>query len=299
MTLQQSTVCGLMLGAGIRLLAGGWIVPQERLQDQPRFRTGVDMVFVPVLVRQGREFVNDLAPVDFALYDDGALQQITVVSSEAVPLDVTLLVDASSSVRAELPKFRDSVKRLTGLLRTDDRLAVLSFATRLEQIIPLQAPAAMPSFDRIQAAGTTAVHDALAQVMMIGGVADRRRLIVALTDGRDNRSAISPATLLEVARRYDGSIHMVPLGSSFHNDGLRQAAGFTGGDVYETTSPEGLARRFEEIFVSERRSYLLGFIPFCGKGPGWHEIRVAIARQGAQKYTVRARQGYFAGPVKQ
>jgi hypothetical protein len=47
--------------------------------------------------REGRP-VTDLKATDFEILDNGVLQEITEITYERLPIDVTLLLDVSASV---------------------------------------------------------------------------------------------------------------------------------------------------------------------------------------------------------
>src|SRR5262245_5433653 len=67
-------------------------------EAQQLFRSGVDGVVIPVSVRTGNKPVTGLTAADFVLRDNGVVQELQSVAAEKIPIDVTLLLDLSSSV---------------------------------------------------------------------------------------------------------------------------------------------------------------------------------------------------------
>jgi hypothetical protein len=79
------------------------------------FRSRVDAVSVDVSVRWGGKPVGGLTAKDFALLDNGVRQQIEVVDTEAVPLDVSLIIDISGSTATLVGQLTDDMRRIAEL----------------------------------------------------------------------------------------------------------------------------------------------------------------------------------------
>jgi glycerophosphoryl diester phosphodiesterase len=111
------TMIAALVGAGVMLTA-----------QQPLFRTGVEVVELDVSVTRGGKPVLGRTASDFVLTDNGERQEIDSVSLEQLPLDVTLVVDASQSVAGErLASLIGAATRLTAALHREDQLAVDRF----------------------------------------------------------------------------------------------------------------------------------------------------------------------------
>ena len=77
----------LLVGIGVAVAVVGWT---PRQGQRPVFRAETDVVSVVTAVYRGRQPVDGLTASDFALTDNGVLQEIAQVSSEALPVDVSL-----------------------------------------------------------------------------------------------------------------------------------------------------------------------------------------------------------------
>src|SRR5437667_4490365 len=84
-------------------------------QQPPRFRSGIEVVSVNVSVRNGNTPVTGLTAADFHITDSGVPQAITRVDFEAVPVDVTLVLDASGSTAWVVEKFKKDTLEIAGL----------------------------------------------------------------------------------------------------------------------------------------------------------------------------------------
>lgn len=151
-------------------------------------------VLLPVTVRDSSgRLVTDLARKDFRVFEDGREQPLSDLSLRRVPVDVALLVDASSSVAESFEDFRRAADEFAARLETDDRFCLVKFDDRVELLLDwtssrLQLRRAL---GRLSTGVFTRFNDALslsAREQFKRG--ERRRALVVLSDGIDsNRGA--------------------------------------------------------------------------------------------------------------
>ncbi len=117
----------LRLALALALLAASRPVGPAA-QEPPTIRTEVQQIFVPVTVSsQAGEPVIDLTRKDFHLFEDGIEQEIINCAREEVPLNVVFLMDISHSTFMELGAIKKAVRTFVGALRSDDRVAIVTF----------------------------------------------------------------------------------------------------------------------------------------------------------------------------
>lgn len=285
-----------VLGAAPTLPQAAQAPPQA--QD-PVFRASVDGVLVNVSVRQANQPVTGLTADDFELTDNGVPQEIVSMSFETLPIDVTLLLDASSSVQGRrLMRLKNSVVETASILDAEDRLRLIEVQFELHQIFPFQPGGAPPPVDELAAGGGTALLDGLAAAMMRAADPDRRQLIVAYTDGNDTTSILDVAGVREIADNADAVLHIVVPTSGGRNarndvpaaDALEDIARRTGGQLFLVDIDAPITDAFRQAIDEFRRSYVLRYRPTGVEMGGWHEIQVRVT--GGEGYEVRARRGY-------
>jgi VWFA-related protein len=265
----------------------------------PLFRANTDIVPVYVSVRAGNDTIGALASSDFALTDRGVPQTVEVVSSDAVPIDVTLVVDTSFSVTNSLPLFRSEVQTIVGQLQPNEQVRLITFDTEVRQILTMQSPSERPPVQEIQRGNTTSLADALVLALARARRSNRRHLVFVFTDGYDTSSILGYAALPDLASRTDSIVHIAlvkPSGSDMPSPAalaaLSAAASRTGGSLYPPTqNVGGLVAAFQRAIDDFRHSYVLFFTPTGVAGPGWHDISVKVLKPGS--FDVRAREGYF------
>jgi VWFA-related protein len=295
---------------GVRLLVGvvfaGNALVFARPQT-PAFRATADSVRVDVAVLDRGRPVTGLAASDFVLLDNGTPQEIADFSREQLPIDVTIALDISASVRGDvLEQLRRSVQQLRADLRTNDRLKLLTFNMRIKRILDFGAPASATdeALAGIRAFGSTALLDTIAVSLAVPAVAGRRQLVVLFTDGEDSNSVTDQDLLFDVVRRTTPTLDLV-LASARLISGvvttpatptlvartqfLTALARESGGTVESVDAGENLSARFRRLLADFRASYVMHFVPRGVERTGVHTIDVTVKRSGL---SVRARRAY-------
>jgi Ca-activated chloride channel family protein len=158
-------------------------------------------VLLPVTVRDaGGRLVTGLGRADFKVLEDGREQPLSDISLRQVPVDVALLVDASSSVAESFEDFRRAAEEFAGRVAEDDRFCLVKFDDRVELLLDwsksrLQLRRAL---GRLSTGVFTRFNDALllsAREQFQRN--ERRRALVVLSDGIDsNRGAATAEAAL-------------------------------------------------------------------------------------------------------
>ena len=292
--------------------------PSEPAQPQsPVFRSGSALVALNVSVQDATaRYVAGLQPADFAVYEDGVKQDVRFFESNAVPVDLIVLIDASSSMSDKIQMVHEAAAGFLNTLRAGDRGAVVSFANSVNVVQPLTSDRTL--LDRavhgIVAGGATALNNAVyISLKQFGRSAredadPRRQAIVVLSDGEDTSSLVSFDDVLTLARKMGVNIYTVALQSKY---GMQRASE-TGGRRYFSESDyamKTLAREtgaqsffpaasdlkgvYGSIATELANQYSIGYIPANGRPDGrFRRVIVQIVtRPGLRS---RTRPGYTA-----
>ena len=273
------------------------LAPQLRAQ-RPTFRAFTDVVSVDVAVKNGRVPVPGLTAADFELRDNGVVQQIDAVSIEAVPIDVTLVVDLSGSVVPNVKEFKSDVEKFVALLRPTERARIVSFSDEVHEDLPMEPPGNRRQLEW-NGGGATSLNDALLYGLLWPEIPDRRHLIIAFTDGIDTFSTVPNDSIPAVAGRVEAVLHAVLVRSLQTSradlvqesvDALQEAVRRTGGEIHRLSRA---LDDFTQIVEDFRASYVLRYTPKGVERHGWHALAVRVTRPGT--FNVRARAGYTGG----
>jgi Ca-activated chloride channel homolog len=285
-------------------------------QDLPRpplkFEVGIDVINLNVSVREGRNSVGDLRREDFAVYEDGVRQDLTLFVHERLPLSVTLMIDTSSSMSEKLAVAQKAATRFVAVLEPGDRAEVVGFDVRVSTLADFSDDHAAleAAIARTQARGPTALHNALWTALKSlerektpGQL--RRRALVLLSDGEDTASVVADEQVLDLARKSEAGIYAISLRPERSLDRMRRSfsqaaqllttlAQESGGRVYFPSSLSELDDVYGRVAEELRTLYSLGYVSHNRRQDGkWRRIVVRVPqREGLE---VRHRIGYF-GP---
>jgi VWFA-related protein len=175
--------------------------PEQEVSPGDIVSVDTTEVMFPVTVRDSNgRLVEDLTRNDFRVFEDGAMQPLSDLALRQVPVDVALMVDASSSVANNLDDFRRAAQGFAAKLEADDRISLIKFDDRIELLqdwtksrFQLQR-----ALNRIEPGMFTRFNDALllAAKEQFGPVTKSRRAVIVLSDGIDNGQG---TTTLETA----------------------------------------------------------------------------------------------------
>jgi VWFA-related protein len=170
-------------------------------------------VLLPVTVRDGRGMlVSNLTRRDFRIFEDGIQQPLSDLSLRQVPVDIALIVDASSSVAENLEDFRVAAAGFATHLAEDDRVSLIQFDDRvvLLQDWTKSQVQFRRALRRIVPGMFTRFHDAL--LLASRDQAPRafaRHAVIVLTDGIDSGRGSTFKTALRAALQYQTTVYVV------------------------------------------------------------------------------------------
>lgn len=170
-------------------------------------------VLLPVTVRDGNgNLVSGLTRADFHVFEDGVAQTLSDLSLRQVPVDVVLMVDASSSVADNLDDFRRAAEGFAGHLAADDRLSLIQFDDRvlllqdwtrsIAQLHRALRRVAPGMFTRFHDALLLATRDQLPR-------SSARHAIIVLTDGIDSGRGSTFQLALRSALQSQTAIYVI------------------------------------------------------------------------------------------
>jgi VWFA-related protein len=263
-----------------------------------------------------RTEVARLGQKDFAVIEDGKLQEISFFATTDVPFDLVLLLDLSGSTSGKRDLIRKSTKQFIEAARPSDRIAIVTFADDVSVVSPLTVDRAklLSAAKQIDGTGGSHVWDALSFTLdnvFEPSTSPRRRALVFMTDGVDNAlgaweagSKISFADLLESVRKHDALIVPIYLDTEGHDamshriyenarKTLALLADESGGLYYKAKRIEDLKGVYQQVIDDLSQIYSLGYRSTNQQRDGsWRSVNIEI--QGYPDLKTRARPGYYA-----
>jgi VWFA-related protein len=277
--------------------------------DIPTIRVGINEVNVVFTVtdKHGKR-VTDLKQADFRIVDDSKpAVEIRSFRAEAnLPLQVGLLIDASSSVRDRFKFEQESAIEFlnqTVRKRYDEAFVVGFDATpEVTQNFTDDAEKLAHGVRELRPGGGTAMYDAVYyacrdKLLKEGQKGATRRAIILLSDGEDNQSHVSREEAIEMAQRADAIIYTISTNVSGTKGAgdkvLERMADATGGRAFFPFQIRDVTNAFAEIQDELRSQYAVSYKPADFKADG-HFRTIEIVANDRKNFRVRARRGYYA-----
>jgi Ca-activated chloride channel family protein len=278
-----------------------------------KIRVGTNEVNVVFTVtdKHGKR-ITDLKQSDFLFVDDNRpATEIRSFNAETnLPLQVGLLIDASSSVRDRFKFEQESaIEFLNQTVRKRYDLAfVVGFDATPEvtQDFTDDSEKLAHGVRELRPGGGTALYDALYyacrdKLLKEPRNGPTRRAIILLSDGDDNQSHVTREEAIEMAQRADAIIYTISTNVSGTKGAgdkvLERMADATGGRAFFPFQIRDVTNAFGEIQDELRSQYAVSYKPADFKADG-HFRTIEIVANDRKNYRVRARRGYYA-PVVQ
>ncbi len=283
------------------------LVPVAMTAQEATFHVDVKLVniFVNVTDKNGA-IVGGLTKDDFAVFEDNRPQQIAVFERKTdVPLNLTLAIDTSGSVRKDLDEEASAARHFAhDILQPKDQMSVLEFATDVTELTGFTSN--LSQIDRavgqLRSDWATALYDAICLGSQGLGKREGRKALVLVSDGDDTAKSSTYAQALEAALRNEVMIYSlidVPIEASAGRDlggehALITLSEETGGKHFYV-GEGGLDKAFARVSDDLRTQYLLGYYP-KNQEPGrtFHRVVVTIPRAATDEFNVGNKAGYYA-----
>jgi Ca-activated chloride channel family protein len=228
------------LGSVCLVLAGTLCLAAEVAAQspvhRPIYQSTASLVALNVTVQDASrkaKYVTNLGPADFAVFEDGVRQDVRFFESDAVPVDLIVLLDTSSSMGDKMNLVHEAANGFLHTLRPGDRGAVVAFSDNVDVLQPLTGD--LPRLEQAvlstRAHGSTALNNAIYIALKEFGNAARqsgdvrRQAIAVLSDGQDTASLVSFDDVLAVARQMGVNIYTVGLQSTYQIERTKEETG--------------------------------------------------------------------------
>jgi VWFA-related protein len=290
-------------------------------------------VDVGVLIEKTGQFVPNLKPANFRIYEDGVEQKVTGFKRVETPITALLLCEFAANSYYFIRDMRDAASSFTNQLRTDDYVALMTFDMRTEIVTDftqdkdqiLQSINAL----RIPGFSETNLFDALYEAEDRLTRVEGRKYIILIATGRDTFSKLTYDKILQkVKSTPDVSIFTISTGGWLRamtegrggiggslrdldylqaDNEMRTFAKSTGGMSFFPRFSAEMPGIFSTINQNIRSKYQLIYHPTNSKQDGTYRklkvelvddegkpLRIQNEKHKTLKYDIIAREGYKA-----
>jgi len=266
----------------------------------------------PVVRSRGGAYVADLGRDDFRVLEDGAEQRISRFTTERRPLRIGIVLDTSLTMEGrKLENAKKAALNFLDVLEPGDEGMVVAFndEVRILQEITAERRPMARAIESVESRGGTALYDAVWRTARKLEEFDGRRVMVLLSDGRDEAAnGFEPGSLhtleeaLTQALRSEVMLFAIGLGRDLDDldftrrftleEILQRLADETGGRALFTPGAGRLQRAFGDVADDLRNQYSIAYRSSNEKRDG--EWRQVLVETPGRDFQITCRKGYFA-----
>jgi len=236
---------------------------------------------------------------DLVVAEDGVPQTIDVFHEAIDPVSIVLTLDSSGSMKKAADAAKVAARTFIEAVRPEDKLGVALFADSftLAQDLTANRGASLDAVNQYVASGGTALYDALAGSVARLKRESGRRVVVLVSDGRDeNNPGTGPGSVRSredaLAELTDVTVFAIGLGPNVDRTFLQQLANDSGGEAYFPNDVSELEAQYRRVIENLRRRYVIGYTSTNStRDGGWRRVQITSEVPGT---TVRSKGGYTA-----
>ena len=238
---------------------------------------------------------------DLAVTEDGVQQSLDVFQEAVDPVSIVLTLDSSGSMKKAAESAVAAARTFVDAVRPEDKLAVAHFADSfvMAHDLTTNRSASRDALNQYDARGGTALYDALAASVARLQRANGRRVVVLVSDGRDeNNPGTGPGSVrtreeaLKELADSGVTVFAIGLGPQVDRAFLEALAVESGGEAYFPADVTELEAQYHRVVENLRRRYVISYNSTNAARNGeWRRVVIESRVPGT---TIRSKGGYFA-----
>jgi Ca-activated chloride channel family protein len=188
--------------------------------QQPTFKTGVELVTVPVTVTSldHNTYIEGLTPADFKVTENGDRQTVTVVTRDRVPISLGMVIDSSELMAVGMRRMMtaEAAQRVVAALRPDDEVSIVFVGKKVEEKLPWTRVGDIKelNFGGWNPQGGAPLNDGVrTSLELIERARNPRRAVLLLTAGFESSSRMSLASLVKTRQQSETAVYAFGIGS--------------------------------------------------------------------------------------
>jgi len=267
------------------------------------FRAETRLVVLNATVKDARGAdVTDLDRAAFTVYENGKPQPIALFRRDDVPVSLGLLINNSGSMRTLRARVEAAALAFVRASNPLDEVFVLNFADKPRIDVPLTSDIGVLAarIARVDSIGGTAMRDAVAMAddYLHDHASRDRRVLIIITDGRDNASITTWRQTEEAAQRSQTVVYAIGLFGSeaAAHEGrhdLEKLTEQTGGAAFFPAGVDDVEAVVTDLARRIRNQYTIGYAPTNQALDGTYR-RIRVEARARDPLVVRTRAGYVA-----
>lgn len=203
------------------------------------------------------------------------------------PVAIAFIIDVSGSMNdaGKLDGAKQAASAYVDTMGPNDSAALISFSdeVKIVQGYTSDREALKKAINQLTAKGDTAIYDAVIQAAILqGAVPQRRKVMLLMTDGEDNRSKQSLDAAISAARNANTPVFAIGLGGDVKKDVLNKLAASTGAQAIYATAADQLKQIFLSIGDQLRREYAIEYTSKLAGDDSRHTLAIKATYRGQE-----------------
>jgi len=234
--------------------------------------------------------LQGLDPSNFTITVGGKpalVSQAELASSNAIPLDVLLLIDTSGSTLGDpLAQSKSAAVAFIGALAPEDRVAVMRFANSvtLQQDFTSDKNAAIAALNALESKGQTELYKATAAAIAQAATSTSpRRAMILLTDGAQDAivTDVTQNDAISAAATSGVPVFTIAQGAAVNDPSyLQEIARISNGRYLEAPTPGDLSGVYQGIGRLLQNQYVVTFDASEAAGKAEATVTIQVSADG-------------------
>ncbi|MGA7783841.1 MAG: VWA domain-containing protein [Candidatus Acidiferrales bacterium] len=291
-------------------VAGQGVAAQQERAQSPKQSLILPLLFTELhlsVVDKNGNPVDALRPESFHVKEDGLEQKVIYLKHDDEPISIGIVIDRNGRMTDTVRSENEAAIRFLKASNPEDEFFLIDFNQHVELVTDTDTLNARLA-ERSAAGGTALLDAVYLGLTQMGRAHNRRKILVIVSDGKENKGRYKESEVVEFARQTDIQINgleafrLPGYGKTEEEQqwpdilgGLCRAGG---GQMVRVTNPDGLSAAATKMAENLRAQYVIRYYPSNGKRDGrWRTLKVKVdvptELYPAQVFT---RNGYY-GPI--
>lgn len=299
---QRNRIRKIIFAAALAAASAPWLCAQFRAD------TRLVVLHASVTDRKGK-LITNLDQNAFKVFENGQEQQVKIFRREDVPVSLCVVIDDSGSMQSKRSRVEAAAIAMVRESNPQDEVCIVNFNDDAYLDVPFTNDMRKmeQGLARIDSRGGTAMRDAINMSLdyMRSEAKKDKKVLMVITDGNDNASAISLEKVVSRSNQSDVLVYAIGLFTEEEKHdavkarrALNELTTATGGLAFYPKEVNEVQALAIEIAHDIRSQYTIAYTPRIQALDGsYRQIKVTVDAPG--KPVVRTRSGYYATPDTQ
>lgn len=213
-----------------------------------------------------------------------------------VPIYTAIILDKSGSMKGKaIIRAKEGAIEFVKMMKGNDKAAYVEFDTKVSVAVPFASDkgSLINRMKKTVPGGDTAILDALFKgIELLKNEPEKSvKIVLLLTDGRENRSTKKIEEVLNLAKEAGVSIFTIGLGNKVDEKMLLNLSGKTEANYYNAPAPKDLLNIYKKISLLLHSQLIVKFSTPYPMDDKWHNLKLTVSYMESE---ITGEKGYLS-----